>query len=593
MNFGSLLSGITGRVRALPTGAKVVIGVAVTAVVGVASVMMYQAYDYVQHDNQFCLECHLMEDPFEAFAQSAHRGLGCKACHRPNIIERSEMGLAQIVVNPDSIRVHAHVPNQICAECHIEGDPEEWRMVANTAGHRIHLESNDPSLQGLNCVECHSSGVHQFTPTDQTCGQGGCHESTTIQLGNMADLTIHCATCHDFARPVAAEVQDTAVATSLRPEATECLGCHEMRSMLADFPEDEPHDAECGACHNPHEQTTPEQAVQSCATGGCHDSPAEATPYHRGLDPGVLNACTNCHQAHDFRIHVEGQDDCLECHTDIYDDAPGTGRISGIRRPADHPPIGAIGDGAAPGPVQLASAGPPPAELVRLALAAHAEPDAPAQQSARDTVAFWHSQHRGVECTACHSTEQSHGGLTVTSLMDCRSCHHTQPAASNCQTCHAGGEVRRVNATVRRTLDIRIGSLDRPTRELPFSHEVHQRLDCARCHTDGLTLSAEAVSCDACHEEHHEPDAECMACHERPASDAHDLQVHIGCAGSGCHEAVPSTVAQVPRTRDFCLVCHQDLTDHRPGRNCEDCHTLPQPRAAQAGLAPGPHPAEP
>jgi len=591
MKFGSLLSNVGQRVRALPTGLKVVMGVALLAVLGVASVLMYEAYDYVQHDNQFCLECHLMQDPFERFAESAHRDLGCKACHRPNIIQRSEMGMAQIVVNPDSIRVHAHVPNEICAECHINGNPEEWRQVANTAGHRVHLESDDPALQGLNCVECHSSGVHQFTPTDQTCGQGGCHESTTIQLGEMADLTIHCATCHDFARPVEPEGTAQQVATALRPQSAECMSCHQMRSMLPDFPVDEPHGGECGMCHNPHEQTTPAQAAQTCATGGCHAAPDTLTPYHRGLDAGVLENCTACHEAHQFRIHPgDSQQDCLECHSDIYEDAPG-GRVSG-----GHPQPS--------GPIRLASAGPVDPSLLRLALAAHGDREAwdgeagvdglgapPAQ--ARDTVRFWHGQHRGVECTACHSMERTHGGLTVTSLNDCRSCHHTEPVAASCQDCHSRAEVRRLTARVGRTMDIQVGTLNRPNRQLPFDHAVHGALNCAQCHTDGLALSASAVSCSGCHEQHHQPTTNCMACHNRPAAGAHGLQVHLGCAGSGCHEAIPAPVRSVPRTRDFCLVCHQDLTDHRPGRSCENCHTLPRPRTADAQLGPNSHPAQP
>lgn len=625
MNLGSMLSTVTDRLRALPTGAKVLLGVAIVAVAGVASVLMYEAYDYVQHDNQFCLECHLMQDPYEQFAQSAHRGLGCKACHRPGIVERSEMGLAQIVENPDSIRVHAHVPNEVCAECHIEGDPEVWRQIANTAGHRIHFESDDPALEGLNCVECHSSGVHQFTPTDQTCGQGGCHESTTIQLGRMADLTIHCATCHDFKRPVAEDAGAQVVAASLQPQAAECLSCHQMRSMLADFPADEPHGAECGVCHNPHQQTTPAQAVQTCATGGCHDSPEELTPFHRGLDAGVLNACTECHEAHDFVVHGEGQDNCLECHTDIYEDAPGAGRIS-LRGhpPAGHPAVGVrarVGlapparepesphtESAPQALVQLASVEPMNAELARLALAAHADrasvPRSATAESGvaapvgpatipQDTAAFWHSQHRGVECTACHTMETTHGEVTVTSIRDCRECHHTEPVAANCESCHSASDVRRLTTRVSRTVDITVGSLNRPTRRLPFDHQVHQQLDCARCHTDGLTLSAARVDCTSCHQEHHQPTTNCMACHPAPADGAHDVQVHLGCAGSGCHEAVPRPVADVPRTRDFCLVCHQDLTDHRPGRNCEACHTLPRPQAAQAAGAPGPNSARP
>ncbi|NIP83157.1 MAG: hypothetical protein GWM90_29570 [Gemmatimonadetes bacterium] len=564
MTLGSLLSNITERLTALPTGVKVVLGVAVVAVLAVGSVLMYQTYDYVQHDNQFCLECHLMRDPFERFAQSAHRGLGCKACHRPNIVQRSEMGLAQIVEQPDSIRVHAHVPNAICAECHIEGDPEEWRLIANTAGHRIHLESDDPALEGLSCVECHSSGVHQFTPTDQTCGQGGCHESTRIQLGDMADLTIHCATCHDFASPVPDEASPERVASSLRPEAEECLSCHQMRAMLPDIPEDEPHDAECGACHNPHEQATPGEAVQSCASAGCHATPDTLTPYHQGLDPGVLENCLACHEAHRFRIHADEQD-CLSCHSEIYDDAPAARVSAGPKGP----------------PVRLASAGSLDPALARLALAAH---PAQAAQTA-DTLAFRHSRHRDVGCTSCHSMEDSHGALTVTGIRDCRSCHHTEPVSANCQDCHSAAEVRSLRVGMQRTMDIRVGGLNRPTRTLPFNHAVHGGLDCAACHTGGLALSASAVECSACHEEHHAPTSECMACHEPPARGAHSLQVHLGCAGSGCHEAAPASVRQVPRTRDFCLVCHQGMTEHRPGRNCENCHTLPSPRSAQAGPA--------
>jgi nitrate/TMAO reductase-like tetraheme cytochrome c subunit len=581
MSLGSLLSGSVARFRGLPTGARVVLGVAAVAVLAVASVFMYRTYDYVQHDNQFCLECHLMRDPFERFAQSAHRGLGCKACHRPNIIERSEMGLAQVVEQPDSIRVHAHVPNEICAECHIEGDPEEWRRVSATAGHRIHLESEDPALEGLNCVECHSSGVHQFTPTDQTCGQGGCHESTEIRLGEMADLTIHCATCHDFATPLEEDAPTETVASSLRPEAEQCLSCHQMRSMLADLPPDEPHGAECGACHNPHEQATPREAVESCATGGCHAAPDTLTPYHQGLDAGVLENCLNCHEAHEFRIHGGGEE-CLSCHQDIYDDAP-TQRVSAT------PP--------ARRPVRLASAGASP-ELVRLALAAHTgsapddPPAGPALRSSQDTVRFWHGQHRGVECISCHSSEQSHGALTVTSIRDCRSCHHAEPATARCNSCHSTAEVRGLSASVQRTLDIRLGSLNRPRRTLPFAHQVHDDLQCQECHTGGLALSAANVSCSGCHDDHHQPNRECMACHAEPAGSAHDVEVHVGCAGSGCHQAIPAPVRDVPRTRDFCLVCHQDLTDHRPRENCESCHTLPRPRSAMADPA-GPHPAEP
>lgn len=577
------------------------------AVFAVGSVLLYRTYEFVEHDNQFCLQCHLMRDPYERFARSGHRDLGCKACHRPGIVERSTMGLAQVVERPEEVRVHAHVPNEVCAECHIEGDPEQWRHIANTAGHRIHLESDDPVLRGYQCVECHSTGVHEFAPTDRTCGQGGCHEGLTIELGRMAEITIHCATCHEFTAPVPEEALPVEVATSLRPQAAECMSCHQMRLLLTDFPPDEPHDAACGACHNPHVQETPAQAVQTCATAGCHERPADLSPFHRGLGVGVLEDCSACHEAHRFRIPHQGMD-CLACHTDIYQDAP-PGRLGAQPSPhpqptptpvsnrpmvASHPagPGGWDGPGgpygwsngsySLAGPGGLAGVVGP--ERKRTVSALHAPqqvaPTAPAPTRqpavmAGDTLRFWHAQHRGVECTACHSVRDRHGAVTVTSLRDCRSCHHTEPEATPCVQCHDRGAVRRLSMPVSRVMDIQVGRLDRPRRTLPFDHANHMQYDCQRCHTAGLALSAAGLNCATCHAEHHQPTVSCMSCHPAPAQDAHDLNAHLGCAGAGCHDAAPATVQAVPRTRDFCLVCHQDLVDHRPGRNCVACHVLP------------------
>src|SRR5690606_19028285 len=124
-------------------------------------------------------------DPYERFAQSEHRGLGCKACHQPTMAVRTKMALTQIIQNPDELRTHAEVPNERCEECHVKGNPEEWTLIANSAGHRVHFESDNKALEGLKCVECHSTSVHEFAATDKTCSQGGCHENVSIQLGRM------------------------------------------------------------------------------------------------------------------------------------------------------------------------------------------------------------------------------------------------------------------------------------------------------------------------------------------------------------------------------------------------------------------------
>ncbi|HKJ92104.1 MAG TPA: NapC/NirT family cytochrome c, partial [Longimicrobiales bacterium] len=109
------LADIPGRLlrwfRRLPTvwlGLAVVVVAA--GVVG-AAVALYRTYNYVQHDNDFCMSCHLMSEPYSRFARSAHRGLGCKACHQPTFAVRSKMALTQILEQPKELTVHAEVPN--------------------------------------------------------------------------------------------------------------------------------------------------------------------------------------------------------------------------------------------------------------------------------------------------------------------------------------------------------------------------------------------------------------------------------------------------------------------------------------------------
>jgi hypothetical protein len=293
----------------------------------------------------------------------------------------------------------------------------------------------------------------------------------------------------------------------------------------------EPHGAVCATCHDMMAQRDFSAVRATCTAAGCHDRPEFLTPYHRGLSAGVLTNCVGCHDPHDVVV-PGGGDNCMACHT------PG---------------------------VRMAE----PRSFERHAL--------PGRPSGLD-LTFRHRQHQVVECQACHSSERAHGRTIVAGLRDCRSCHHTQPLAGTCTGCHAQPEVRSITAWVPRTLDIRIGSLDQPRRVLPFNHSSHDRIECTACHTRGLALSAAQTDCSSCHASHHQPDVNCRACHEQPAPTAHTREAHLTCSGAGCHQAPPAAIRDVPRTRPFCLTCHQDLVDHRPEGNCAECHVLPRPR---------------
>jgi nitrate/TMAO reductase-like tetraheme cytochrome c subunit len=568
-----------GRLSAPILGA---VGVVVMVGVGAGGYYAYRTYDYVQHDNNFCMSCHLMQEPFDLFAKSAHQGLGCKACHQPTLIARSQMALTQIVENPGEINAHAEVPNERCAHCHIEGDPEKWRLVANSAGHKVHLESGDPSLEGLQCVECHSTSVHEFAPIDRTCARSRCHEDKNILLGGMSALTIHCAGCHNFLAPVNTVQQARAMMAdsldrAILPDQEECLSCHAMRALV-EMPVPDPHKGVCAACHNPHEQKSPADAVQSCAGAGCHTGAADLSPMHQGLAPGVLEDCTWCHRAHDFKV-VGNR--CLDCHQGLDQHMPRIQWPPGAdtARAPVRERVGAMLHGPATSTLGAAAV---PWSLTGVGIGwwAHEAPG-PALGAAgapqpQQVPRFEHARHRSVDCRSCHRTDEGHGALSVVTLADCRACHHREPSTNDCTRCHAQSDAPTRTYTQVRPVELSVGLRD-PAREMAFPHERHSTLACGKCHTGELSLSARRVDCTQCHEDHHRPENDCAACHRAPAEGVHPpTAAHMTCSGEGCHQRVP--FEKPPVSRAGCLACHPDQKDHRRTKVCADCHAMPGSR---------------
>jgi hypothetical protein len=281
----------------------------------------------------------------------------------------------------------------------------------------------------------------------------------------------------------------------------------------------------------------------------------------------VLETCSTCHDAH--RFHAEGQD-CRACHTD----PAQPGRVT--------PPAPARVSTPAPTAHPLRTSSRSAAGGVRMLAALLLPGRAMAQQPAT-TPPFEHAVHTDVDCLACHTMDESHGRLSVTSLRDCRACHHTGATAQPCARCHTGSDAPADVYDVRRAYQPSVGRAENRTWQ--FEHGTHDGVACAECHREGPALSAARINCSACHTEHHAADNNCIACHQTPPASAHTRTAHLTCEGSGCH--APAPVAAAERTRSLCLACHQDLTDHQPGRTCVNCHTLPPARAAAAASGPG------
>ena len=196
---------------------------------------------------------------------------------------------------------------------------------------------------------------------------------------------------------------------------------------------------------------------------------------------------------------------------------------------------------------------------------------------------FTHADHGDVQCVTCHTNTDGHGSLAVATIADCRRCHHAAPLSASCTRCHSAADAPTESFLAPRAVSFSVGTQD-PRRTLTFPHERHDDIDCARCHTQGVALAAPAdLDCQGCHQDHHTAQSECASCHRAAPVSAHPpSEAHVTCSGAACHLRVPFQT--VPRTRDFCLGCHQDMTQHEAPRACAECHALPAPRPQGGGL---------
>jgi nitrate/TMAO reductase-like tetraheme cytochrome c subunit len=524
--------GRRGRIGVLAGFVLVLLGSAVAGM---------RQWSYMQHDNTFCTSCHLMRDPFQRFTKSAHAKLECHSCHRATLQEEVHQLYAVVVDRPTEITKHAYVPNAVCASCHVQGDSTRWRIIANTAGHRKHLESTNPRLKNVQCVTCHGVSLHQFAPVDQTCGQSGCHADKTIRMAGMGSLEIHCTTCHNFladARNLAVD----SLGRPLTPAARQCFSCHAMQQKIQNLDiAHDPHRGTCGMCHNPHTQTGPQQVT--CTSSACHGDWRRVS-FHRGV-PNP-ERCTTCHQPHSWL--VDGKN-CTRCHQDV-ERQPAARR--GTATHAER-----IASDAA---LTLASAGP--VDLSGLF-----------QDTTRPQLPrFSHGDHRRESCATCHSSRVRHGALRVRSEADCQRCHHTGPGRDQCVSCHAAADRSQPLSRLSRTFRLHVSGRV-VTRNIPFPHERHAAVpSCLVCHSNTQTRAPDGADCALCHTAHHRPEANCRTCHGAAnPREVHRAAAHPNCASSQCHG---SRAPVITGSRQACLLCHADREAHMPGFACSQCHNV-------------------
>ncbi len=173
--------------------------------------------------------------------------------------------------------------------------------------------------------------------------------------------------------------------------------------------------------------------------------------------------------------------------------------------------------------------------------------------------AFPHDRHANLFplCEGCHQVDTGNPA-------------NLYPGPEQCAQCHDGTQVAPVDWSS-------------PGGDPGYSHPAHAEatgvaLACTDCHGEGgaANVTRLSESCSSCHADHHTADARCRSCHQGPLVAQHEARSHAGCGGSGCHEA--EWVAELTFNRELCLLCHQDMEAHKPGRSCGLCHAVGQPR---------------
>ena len=563
---------------------KVAFGVATALLLVGAVTAGAVSWDYMQHDNDFCAGCHVMDTAFFKFEESEHDSLSCHDCHQQSIFASARQLYLWVAERPEEIGEHAPVANTVCETCHVTGEPEVWRRIASTAGHRTHLEAD--SLEVM-CVTCHGQEVHRFAPVDQTCGQSGCHVSgdTDIAIGAMQQQTaLHCTTCHQFVVDVPQLATLDSAASAMTPDFNRCTSCHEMQAVLDDFdPALDPHQGTCGTCHNPHAQSVAADAAATCTTSGCHDN-WQIEPFHTGTSHlNVGERCLVCHEPHQARVDAS---DCTGCHTGIIErtDVPAAVRDR-LRRVAPFDTSAALRGSGIDLSFDPRSIRSPPTGLVWAAGVMGPQPLLSLLQApVAPPDSFEHDKHANLSCLTCHQTALGHGPLNFEAPRGCQICHHQAPEASECGDCHLADELGSVTATVTVSVE---GSPDRNAAAV-FLHSQHDTETCVTCHVSPVSMAVpqEAATCSDCHETHHKSNVACVQCHQndratlttahQPPNDA-----HAGC--DECHAA--ATVERLFPDEQFCATCHELSPQHpEAARSCTECHFLVSPEEFQKHL---------
>jgi len=519
--------------------------------------------------------------------------LRCTSCHSQIVQGNEGMDFQGLEIGAAHLKVTAVT----CYLCHFKGRPPGEPLAGCTGCHQTPPLFRSPT----GFVVDHPTYVENMV----SCV--GCHESVTSGTGEAGQR--RCFNCHNEPERIAEFDNPTLVhSVHIAGKNVECTQCHtpilhRVTSLAETF------DLDCGACH---QRAHDEQRQMYSGMGGHGVDDMPSTMFLSRV------SCQSCHglpaqvEGH-AEVKIAGEATCMSCHGIRYANIlPSwqreidrrTGEVSVIvasaRQTLGGTPVRARA--TADSLLQSAAANigfvergkgahnvayadellQASLDLVREAVDAglpYSVPDidlgpsfgrnvclqchigVEEQTGSFSGATFSHEPHilrAGLECTACHTPIDEHGGITLNSRASCNECHHGAAESLDCAACHPGP-----GGAPQRTVSTAIGD---------FPHAAHRDagLDCSACHKQP-EMSAADLDCQACHLIHHQTKNSCLNCHRGGVKQIHPPAAHTGCAL--CHADGAAFINQW--TREVCTVCHTDKVEHNAPADCHLCHSMP------------------
>ncbi len=485
-----------------------------------------------------CYLCHFKDRPVgEPLA-------GCTGCHESPPRFRSPAGF--VVDHPQYVEnllacdgCHENVISgtgeagqRRCFNCHNE--PERIEEFENTTlVHRVHIAEHN-----VECTQCHTPILHRVVSLAETfeldcnaCHQGTHDEQRLMYSGmgghgteskpsSMFLARVSCESCHGLPTEVPGHAE---VATA--GEAT-CLSCHGIRyaNILPSWQQ---------------ELDRRRNATASIVQAARQTVNAAPLRSRAAADSLVSLAEENIQ----FVERAKG------AHNVVYADELLRSALGFVQEAVD----------AARLPYSLPEADLGPALGKNICLQCHLNvQEQKGRFAGRDFEHEAHVAKAGLECSACHTPLEEHGGITLSGATSCNTCHHRDAEPLDCSRCHdgpAGAPAEKVATAVG-----------------DFLHTPHREanLSCDVCHA-APSMGVAANLCETCHTFHHQPQANCLDCHKDGVKQIHPPLAHEGCAP--CHGESVAGITEW--TREVCTVCHADRVEHNAPAACQLCHDVP------------------